>query len=346
MTSRDFTIEELLQHPVFRQWVIERDASAAAYWQEWLQEHPHRATDLARAREMLLLIGGPSHEPSAADAAETWERVLQSINRGSGRLVQMPGHRMRRWWSYAAVLTGILVMTYAIYFFSRKDTLHYATAMGEIRTVELPDHSQVRLNVNSTLRYSEKWDNGGPREVWLDGEAFFTVQHQQHNRRFIVHTADVDIQVVGTEFNVNTRWVKTQVVLSTGVVKLMLNSKDAPGGAVKQAPITMKPGDMVTYSSATQELSNKKVDPAAYASWRTGVLSFDETPVAEVIRSLQDNLGVVIQLEDERLGGQTYTGSIPMNDINVFFKTLERSFNVHTRKTGANTYTIVNQEDK
>ncbi|HEY1165736.1 MAG TPA: FecR domain-containing protein [Chitinophaga sp.] len=346
MTPRDFTIEELLQHPVFRQWVIERDATAAAYWQEWLQQHPHRATDLAKAREMLLLIGDPTHAPAATDAAETWERVLQSIDSGSSRLVQMPRNRMRRRWSYAAVITGILIMTCAIYFFVRKDTLHYDTAMGEMRTVELPDHSLVRLNVNSTLRYSAEPDNGGPREVWLKGEAFFTVQHQHNNRRFIVHTADVDIQVVGTEFNVNTRRVKTQVVLSTGVVKLVLNKKATSGTAPEQAPITMKPGDMVTYSSATEELINKKVDPAAYASWRTGVLSYDEAPVAEVIRSLQDNLGLVIQLEDDSLGKQTYTGSIPINNIEVFFKTLERSFNVHIRKTGVNTYEIVNQEDK
>src|SRR5690242_6006995 len=131
MTSRDLTIEELLHHPVFRQWVIERDANAAAYWQEWLKQYPHRAADLAKAREMLLLIGGPSHAPAANDAAETWERVLLSIDNGGTKVLRMSGSQMRRWWSYAAVITGILIMTYAIYFFVRKDTLRYATAMGE-----------------------------------------------------------------------------------------------------------------------------------------------------------------------------------------------------------------------
>lgn len=345
MTSRDFTIEELLEHPLFRRWVVEKDVDAAAYWQEWLQLYPQRAADLDKAREMLLLIGGPSHEPSAGDATATWERVLQSIDT-HGRQVKMPGSRLSGRWSYAAVIAGVLILTYAAFFLFRKDTRHYVTAMGEIKTIELPDHSIVRLNVNSSLRYSEKWDDDAPREVWLGGEAFFTVQHKSNDRRFIVHTADVDIQVVGTEFNVNTRRVKTQVVLSTGVVKLHLNKKASPGASPEQTPITMKPGDMVTYSSATEELTNKKVDPSTYASWRTGVLSFDETPVAEVIRSLQDNLGVGIHLEDESLGRQTYTGSIPVNNITVFFKTLERSFNVHISKTGVNTYMIVNQKDK
>lgn len=355
MTSKDFSIEDLLQHPVFRKWVLEQDITAAAFWQEWLRQHPGKKEDVAKAREMLLLIGGPSHAPSQQDVSATWERVLESItiadqHKTTGaKLVQMHGSpgtsrsRVSRWLPYAAVLTGILVIAYASFIFFRGDTVHHTTEMGEMRNIELPDHSIVRLNVNSTLRYPEKWDNDGPREVWLGGEAFFTVQHQQDNRRFIVHTNDVDIQVVGTEFNVNTRRVKTQVVLSNGEVRLLLNAKRA--AATGQQPITMKPGDMVTYSAETAELTNTRVNPSAYSSWRTGVLSFDETPVADVIRSLQDNLGVSITLGNEDLGKQTFTGSIPMNDIDVFFKTLSRSFNIHIRQTGVNSYVISQQKE-
>jgi len=127
-------------------------------------------------------------------------------------------------------------------------------------------------------------------------------------------------------------------VLRNGVVKLTLNSAKASGKTT--APITMKPGDMVTYSAATAELSNKRVNPEEYASWRTPVLLFNETPVADVIRSLQDNLGLTIQLEDDSLGAQTFTGSIPRDNIDVFFRTLGKSFNVHIEKTGVNTYKI------
>jgi ferric-dicitrate binding protein FerR (iron transport regulator) len=335
MTSRDFTIEELLHHPLFRQWVLQQDAAAAAYWQQWLQQHPHKKEEVDKAREMLLLIGAGTQAPSPQDATETWERILESIDKAAAPAPSgVRPLNIRRLLPYAAILTGILIVAAAAILFFRSGSVQYATAMGEMRTIELPDHSIVRLNVNSTLRYSRKWEGQGPREVWLGGEAFFTVQHRQDNRRFIVHTNDVDIQVVGTEFNVNTRRVKTQVVLSKGAVRLMLNK------GPEQAPITMKPGDMVTYSASTAELTNKKVDPSAYSSWRTGVLSFEETPVTEVIRSIQDNLGISITLEDESLGAQTYTGSIPMNNVEVFFKTLSRSFNIHIQQTGANTYVI------
>ncbi|GAA0554563.1 FecR domain-containing protein [Chitinophaga japonensis] len=339
MTFRDFTIEEFLQDPVFRKWVLEQDAEAANFWSAWQRQHPDKREELDKAREMLLLIGGgPSHAPAAQDEKETWDKVLQSIATATQHMPGSPRIKtrsLRRWMPYAAVLSGVLIAAFALFLLNRDSTVHYATRMGEMKTIELPDHSVVRLNVNSTLRYAKDWDGNGPREIWLGGEAFFTVRHQQDNRRFIVHTDDVNIQVVGTEFNVNTRRVKTQVVLRNGVVKLTL--KKAENGAV---PITMQPGDMVTYSAATAELTNKKVNPEVYASWRNRVLLFNDTPVAEVIRSLQDNLGLTILLEDEALGAQTFTGSIPMNDITVFFKTLARSFDVHIEKTGVNTYVI------
>lgn len=344
MTFRDFKTEDFLQHPVFRQWVLEQEPEATRFWEQWLQENPDKQPAVTRARELLLLIGGgPAHAPAPQDEEQTWEKVLQSISIANQhtatgtKLVAI--HKKRRWWPYAAaaLLAGVLVACTVI-FFSLNKTVQYATVMGEMKTIELPDHSVVKLNVNSTLSFSKKWAGTGPREVWLKGEAFFTVQHTYNNQRFVVHTNDVDIQVVGTEFNVNTRRVKTQVVLRNGVVKLTLNNTSSTKKAT--VPITMKPGDMVTYSAATAELSNKRVNPEQYASWSTPALLFNETPVADVIRSLQDNLGLTIVLEDDSLGAQTFTGTIPRDNIDVFFITLGRSFNVHIEKTGVSTYRI------
>ena len=344
MTFRDFKTEDFLQHPVFRKWVLEQEPEATRFWEQWLQENPDKQPAVNQARELLLLIGGgPAHAPAPQDEEQTWEKVLQSISIANqhtatgAKLVAL--HKKRRWWPYAAaaLLAGVLVAC-AVIFFSLNKTVQYATVMGEMKTIELPDHSVVKLNVNSTLSFSKKWAGTGPREVWLKGEAFFTVQHTYNNQRFVVHTNDVNIQVVGTEFNVNTRRVKTQVVLRNGVVKLTLNNTTSAKKAT--APITMKPGDMVTYSAATAELSNQRVNPEQYASWSTPALLFNETPVAEVIRSLQDNLGLTIVLEDDSLGAQTFTGTIPRDNINVFFITLGRSFNVHIEKTGVSTYRI------
>lgn len=334
MTFRDFTTQDFLEHPTFRKWVLDQDEAAAAFWRNWLHSNPDKEEDVVKAKEILLLICTPTHTPAATDEKETWEKVLQSIDKG--KVIEMLPSR-RRWIHYAAAaFIGLLIATFAAFLFYPKAEVHHQTAMGELRTIELPDHSVVKLNVNSKIHYKDNWDKTHPREIWIEGEAFFSVTHQSNNQTFVVHTKDVDIQVVGTEFNVNTRRIKTQVVLSNGIVKLTLNKKS------NQPAITMKPGDMIVYSAATTELVNKKVDPEAYSSWQQKVLSFNETPIADVIRSLQDNMGITIQLEDSSFSGQTFTGSIPMDNIDVFFKTLSRSFEVHIDKTGTNTYKISN----
>ncbi|MRG43774.1 DUF4974 domain-containing protein [Chitinophaga sp. SYP-B3965] len=337
MTFRDFTTQDYLEHPTFRKWVLDQDEAAAAFWNNWLQSNPDKESDVVKAKEILLLIAAPTYKPAANDEKETWEKVLWSMDRFGTKVVDLPHGPRRRWLPYAAaIFIGLLIATSAAFLFYPKAEVHHQTAMGELRTIELPDHSIVKLNVNSKIHYKDNWDKTHPREVWVDGEAFFSVTHQSNNRTFVVHTKDVDIQVVGTEFNVNTRRIKTQVVLTTGMVKLTLNKKR------NQPVITMKPGDMVVYSAATTELVNKKVDPEVYSSWKQKVLSFNETPIAEVIKSLQDNMGITIQLEDSSFSGQTFTGSIPMDNIDVFFKTLSRSFEVHIDKTGTNTYKISN----
>ena len=335
MTFRNFTTQEYLEHPTFRKWVLEQDETAAAFWNEWLLNNPDKKDDVVKAKEILLLICTPTHTATAKDEEETWAKVLQSMDNPATKIVEMPKSR-RRWMPYAAVFIGLIVAVFAAYIFYPRAEVHHQTAMGELRTIELPDHSVVKLNVNSKIHYKDNWDETRPREIWIEGEAFFSVTHKNNNQTFVVHTKDVDIQVVGTEFNVNTRRIKTQVVLANGIVRLTLNKKS------DQPAITMKAGDMVVYSAATTELVNKKVDPEAYSSWQQKVLSFNETPIAEVIRSLQDNMGITIQLEDSSFSGQTFTGSIPMDNIDVFFKTLSRSFEVHIDKTGTNTYKISN----
>ncbi|MCK7557790.1 FecR domain-containing protein [Chitinophaga sedimenti] len=349
MTFRDYTIEEFLEHPSFRMWVLEQDEAAATFWETWMEEKNRCAGTCFRGPGYPELMANTGTQASASDEAQVWNRIQHTIDTGNSetqgaRVVQMPGtpqpaKRNYRWVAYAAAFVGILIATFFLYP-GKKET--FSTAMGEMKTIVLPDNSVVRLNVNSTISYEKEWSNDVAREVWVTGEAFFSVMHKSNNQQFVVHTNDVDIQVVGTEFNVNTRRVKTQVVLNNGVVKLKLNGDKVPASHQHQ-PITMKPGDMIVYSAATAELAAKRVNPEEYSSWRTNVLTFHDTPVADVIKSLHDNMGVVISLQDTALNGQTFTGSIPMDNIDVFFKTLSRSFEIKISKTGDGVYEISQQ---
>lgn len=334
MADQNFTLEYFLSQPGFRAWVLEKDTRATEEWEAWTRRHPEHAAAVQAAKDWLLVTDGEEAQPGAHMEEATWQKVMATIDATPARQSRSA---IVRWlpWAAAAIVIGIAVMVLA----PRKEQSVLAamqtvtTAFGEVKTIALPDGSEIRLNVNSTVKYAASWDHDSTREVWLGGEAFFEVKHEAGNRKFIVHTDDVDIQVVGTAFNVNTRRVQTQVVLRNGKVNLKLNQKDT-------ALIAMKPGDMVTWSAQRRELSNQQVDPGNYDAWQQQRLIFHDATLAEVLLALEENTGVKVRLEDSAMLQETFTGTIPTGQPEVFFKTLARSFDITITESGKNSYVI------
>ena len=112
-------------------------------------------------------------------------------------------------------------------------TTQYSTTFGEWKTITLPDGSVVELNANSLLTITKHWSENNNRTVWLTGEAFFKVKKIPSTKcKFIVKTKDLKVEILGTSFNVNSRFDQTEVFLEEGKVKLYLgNTKEymAPG---------------------------------------------------------------------------------------------------------------------
>ncbi|QEC51467.1 FecR family protein [Anseongella ginsenosidimutans] len=332
MQYQDYTVKDFLLDERFRKWVMNPDPEIEAFWESWLLNNSEKAEEVQQAREVLQLIRFRQHQASPEEQAQTWERIGQTI-RDERPVIPLPGASpsrrvLTRRLRYAAALAALLmVVSLAFYFYYRAPVSH-DTAYGEISTIVLPDNSIVKLNANSHLRYTRSWDNERPREIWLEGEAFFSVVHKSNNQQFLVHTNDMTVKVTGTEFNVNTRHIATKVVLNNGAVELLLNPGTQKQDAKNRENLLMKPGDMISWSYRTGKLISARVDPELYSSWRTNILRFKGTPILEVARSLQDNFGIAIRFEDRELLEETFTGTIPMDNVDVFFKTLSRTFNV------------------
>jgi ferric-dicitrate binding protein FerR (iron transport regulator) len=218
----------------------------------------------------------------------------------------------------------------------------YKTAYGETMSVVLPDSSVVSLNGNSQLSYAPVWKTTTTREVWLEGEAFFEVRQKDKNEiksaahsqddntseglKFVVHSANFDVEVLGTSFNVNDRGNHASVVLHSGRVRLQQ--------ADEKANIMMKPGDLVAFSKENNDLVTKTVDPDLYTSWTKNKLVFDRTPLFEIARLLEDNYGLEITLKDAHLRERIFTGTIPTMQVEVLLRILEESLQIHITKKG------------
>lgn len=326
MALENYNIRNFLNDDQFRKWVLTPDAESDAYWSDWLDAHPEHRETVADARELLRLVGPDEDLDIETARQEVWSRISYSI--------LTPKIRSVRWWQYAAVFLGLLVLAGGALIWKNQQTITYTTAFGEIKTVTLPDQSRITLNGNSRIRFRNGWHN---RELWLDdGEAFFNISPAGGSNPFVVHTADMNINVLGTAFNVNTRRarVRTQIVLSEGAVKVELN-KEQP-----QSIVMRQPGQMVTYSAASDELHQRLVNPNDISAWRNNMLQFTDTPIEEVVGTIADNLGITIEIKDKSILQQTYTGNVPTNNVDIFFKTLEHSFDVRVIKVSDEHYTV------
>jgi transmembrane sensor len=246
-------------------------------------------------------------------------------------VLMRPPQRSWRRWAAAAALAGLTTGAGWLWQTQHQSaalaTASYATPFGQTRVVQLPDGSEVTLNAHSTLRYAARADAKQPREVWLDGEAFFSVKHTPDNQRFVVHTTGgFNVEVLGTKFTVYRRHEQARVVLLSGKVRVDFADHSQPD-------VILKPGELLqTADNKPKMVVHKAVKAASYATWTTDQLRFDATSLAEVATRLQDTYGVEVVVADSALSRRKFTGTFPMGNFDVLCDDLAEAFHLHIER--------------
>ena len=312
--------------------------------QAWLVEHEDHQALFQSIRSNWHATGADVQKAEKAFQQLAYQIGLQE-HPASGKLPHARKSRKMHpyWLRIAASFTGLLmVAAIAYYMVSGTETKLYTTGYGETAIFVLPDSSVVTLNANSTLEYTANWQQQALREVWLNGEAFFHVKKIQQSHtaklpvKFVVHTTQVDVEVLGTEFNVNERRGTTRVVLNSGKVKLNANLSQAE-------TLVMEPGEYVELSAEHRQFVRKVVDPELYSSWTEKKLLLDNTPLQEIARIIEDYYGLKVKFENTALAEKTLTGSIPTDDLHTFLTVLSASIDVEMQQE-ENTLTISEKE--
>jgi ferric-dicitrate binding protein FerR (iron transport regulator) len=239
-----------------------------------------------------------------------------------------------KYWLAASVF--FLAAGLSIYFlFFLSNQVSYQTAYGETKTILLPDSSVITLNANSTIHYTTDWEEQKVREIWLEGEAFFEVKQipiadDSSGMRlpFVVHSHNMDVEVLGTTFNVKDRESYSEVVLNTGKVSV------TPKQSQEVAPIAMLPGDWLAYSTDRQEWKIQHINPEIYTSWRNQELIFDEMKLKEIAQILEETYGYSISIEQAEVANYEFTGKIRSDEIELLLPMLERSFGLKIEQSG------------
>lgn len=273
-------------------------------------------------RELWHKLGKPKMDPKRSE--RMYRGIRKQIDSGT------PTRRSRYGWSLAAAVSALLLITSVLVYYANPAVLTVSTAYREQQTVSLPDGSVVIVNANSRLSYHEVWEEDKTREVWLEGEAYFKVAKQKAGDsspvKFIVHANDLDIQVLGTAFNVLNRAEEVQVILTEGKVHLQ-NDKT-------KLSLDMQPGEMVAYRSGSDApLVHQKVNTQALTSWKDEALIFQDETLGKIADRLEDTYGYQITFEDEAIRQEKFTVSIPANEVELLFPMLTRAFSLEMKRT-------------
>ncbi|MEX0275046.1 MAG: FecR domain-containing protein, partial [Flavobacteriaceae bacterium] len=191
-------LDSLLNDPSFASWAKNTHKEDVALWNQWIQDHPEHLNTVYTAKAILLGIQFKENTVGDDELEHTFGHILESlqIENGGERLVKTRRHSL--------MLIGsllICVLLASFYYFGKEKSslIHHKTEYGMIMDLTLPDGTSVTLNGNSRISY----DKGNPRDISLEGEAYFNVKKiPSTNAKFWVTTNDLRIAVYGTQFHV------------------------------------------------------------------------------------------------------------------------------------------------
>lgn len=294
---------------------------------------------------VVRLAEHPSHDDHAAferwrDAdrrhAEAYDRVAALWNH-AGRLSpagataeraslhsQQPGAFK---WGLAASLAGAMLLVSALLLGPRwlpgsspqQATMLFASAVGEIREVDLPDRSKITLDSGSRIEVSF---TGSQRMLTLqEGRARFAVAKDE--RPFVVRAGKTEVVATGTLFDVSLIDGRTAVLLLEGSVEVR------PVDAANQRQLArqkLTPGEKLVLTPSAAP-SRQPAGPGDKV-WPTRMLEFDDTPLDEAT-ALANRYGrVQLRLGNDAVRQLRVTGAFRAGDVPGLARSLEAAFNL------------------
>ena len=281
--------------------------------------------------------------PAAAfDVDRAWQRMATGLADASKRraAVVLPFAARRPApprWAYPVAATLLLTVGLSSVWQMRKHSaalgaspaLQVQTAVGERRTIELPDGSQAVLGVHSTLRM-EPVMASGPRIVHLDGEAFFTVHHDAQ-RPFRVVASNVVTEDVGTEFSVRAYAgeKEVRVAVREGAVSI---SRAGSVGSLDAVLLGDHDVAHIAVDGVPKVTADSGVD--RLFAWRGGELVFEDTPLADVATELSRWYDVDVRFADPDLAARHLTSTFKSDPIDDVLRIIGLSAEVRFERRG------------
>lgn len=327
-----------------------KDESVQTQAARWLAaldvDHPSEET---LAAFKLWINANEVHRREFESAAAFWGdlNILTQVSPPRTNLTANKSSRMTWRPIFASVAVIFLAVFSVIFFqgFNEPRIMSYMTAIGEQKTIKLPDQSVVYLNTNShiVVNYSSTL-----RGIRLErGEALFEVAHDKA-KPFEVSAGDRIVRAVGTAFSVHFQKDNhVEVLVAEGVVEIdkpVSPSKPIVSNTALQAnPNVIK---KVRVKAGSQASFGNKVEGTVLVAemqqiedkltWRTGVLVFDREPLESVVNEIGRYTTTKFIVPDKDVREMIVGGVFKVGDNESLFEALQLGFGIQALEVSDN----------
>lgn len=281
MSKEQNDIDELITRSLAGETTAEEEKNLSA-WIALAEKNKEHYEKLKR----VFMLGDayykkPKQAEPALDIDQEWNHFLKQIDakpKDNVRTLHHPTKTSSIWMRAAAALLLVVVSGFIInYFISANKTTVIETA-DATQEITLPDGSQVTLNKNSQLAYTNDFGKE-TRSVSLKGEAFFDVARDPQ-KRFVITANEATVEVLGTSFNVQAYDAEKQleVVVATGTVKFSVPNE--------KQEVTLQAGDRGVYARTEKQLTQITNTDINFLAWKTRKFIFMETDLYTVIETI------------------------------------------------------------
>ena len=182
---------------------------------------------------------------------------------------------------------------------------------GKKSQLTLEDGTKVSLNAGSRMAFPTRF-TGKKREVFLEGEAYFEVAHNQ-NMPFVVNAGEIAIKVLGTRFNLSAYATDklTETVLLEGKVAI---SERSALGFLKSETI-LAPNQKASYDRNSRAITIKNETDVEFAiAWTEGWFKFSQQSMNDVLNRLQRYYNVQFVFDSDFHTTDLITGKLDLKE--------------------------------
>lgn len=257
-------------------------------------------TDQKPDKILERLIASTRSPRGKYSAAESYKILEKRLFPNRSRIFRL------RFTAAAAAIALLCVMSWSVYQYMKPVTMCTVSTLANQQEIRLSDGTLVTLNHYSTLTYPEEF-KAEVRKVELTGEAYFEVSKDQKHP-FIVEASPINVEVLGTHFNVEA------YPNDTDVTTTLLEGSVAVSNKLNTHRVILKPNESAIYNKEKGSLVCETLeDTADDIAWREGKFIFNDMPIREIARQLSNSFGVSITvgsktLQDYRLTARFANG--------------------------------------